>query len=162
LERDGPPNGLVVNATLAGTSGLRFLRAAHTAYPCMTLLLVSAAIEEKHIACAYNLHASYLTKPIRREQIHAFARLVDPATRLKSSIDGWRVRYGLRDAEVDVFAGAVRGEARDQSAERRGSSPLTIKVHVASLLRRTGDASLHHAVERFLRELARIPESPAP
>jgi hypothetical protein len=44
-------------------------------------------------------------------------------------------------------------EDRGTIAKFRGSSPLTIKRQVADMLPKTGDESLHAAVERLLREV---------
>jgi len=58
----------------------------------------------------------------------------------------------LSSAEGDVLLRACQGETREDIAIARGSSPQTIHKHVTNILRRTGDLSLHAAVERVLRE----------
>jgi DNA-binding CsgD family transcriptional regulator len=61
---------------------------------------------------------------------------------------------GLTNAESDLLRRSALGESRSEIADARGTSEHTIKTQIARLLHKTGDGSLHEAVERLLREVA--------
>jgi DNA-binding CsgD family transcriptional regulator len=80
----------------------------------------------------------------------------DGIHRVRLVAKSWQTRYSLCNAEFDVLLRAALGEDRDAIAERRASSPLTVRAHVAGILKKTRDASLHHAVGRLLRAALNI------
>ncbi|MEO8801522.1 MAG: hypothetical protein ABI551_26770, partial [Polyangiaceae bacterium] len=66
----------------------------------------------------------------------------------------WQDKYKLSDSEIDILIRAASGEPREAIALARDSSKLTIKKHVANLLKKTSDGSLLVAAQRLLRAIA--------
>jgi DNA-binding NarL/FixJ family response regulator len=58
----------------------------------------------------------------------------------------------MSNAQTDILRRAARGENRDTIAAFRSSSPSTVKRQIVDLLQKTGDESLHAAIERLTRE----------
>jgi DNA-binding CsgD family transcriptional regulator len=118
-------------------------------------MVLTGFIARESVNAAYDLEAEYVAKPVHKARIARFllAR-PDFEARLTQATAAWRERYGLSDAEADVLHRAAAGETRETIAAARQSSVLTIKAQVKNLLRKTGDDSLHVAVERLLRTLA--------
>jgi DNA-binding CsgD family transcriptional regulator len=67
----------------------------------------------------------------------------------------WAALYRLSLGETDVLVKAANGASRDEIAESRGTSSLTVKDQERRVHEKTGDASFHHAVSRLLREALR-------
>ena len=102
---------------------------------------------------AYLLGVDYLEKPVDRECIDRFLTSQLPLARkldLRACL--WQHRYELSNAHKDILFRAACGEQRDVIAAFRNTSPNTVKRQVVDLLQRTGDESLHAAIERLTRE----------
>ena len=65
----------------------------------------------------------------------------------------WSERYALSASEHEILAAAAHGKSRDDLVRARRVTRSTLKRQVFTLLRKTGDASLLHAVARLLREV---------
>jgi DNA-binding NarL/FixJ family response regulator len=116
-------------------------------------LVIVGSVEQSDINGACLLGAQLAVRPLSEGILERFVRSAAvSAAPVESAASRWQTRYRLSNAESDILLGAARGEDRESIAVRRKSSPFTVKTHVASLLRKTLDASLHQAVERLLRE----------
>jgi DNA-binding NarL/FixJ family response regulator len=153
-----PWSGFIVDVGLPDGLGIDVLRRARTRYPGTPALVLTGSIEPTHINAACSLGALYMIKgEITLQPACEFLRFVLSALplsgRLQHAARRWGTGYGLTMAELDVLVGAALGESRETVAERRGSALGTVKTQIASLLRKTGDSSLHEAATRLLHEV---------
>lgn len=82
------------------------------------------------------------------------------AARIQDVAHDWSAQYRLSPAELDILVAAAEGKSRKELLVMRNVAASTLKRQVFTLIRKTGDASLLHAVARLLREtLGRRPES---
>jgi two-component system response regulator DevR len=144
-----------IDLGLPDGSGLDVLAHARIEYPNTPAMVLTGCLDRHAVNTAFDLDAEYVLKPIERSRIERFlfAR-PDFATRLRATVDAWRQRHGLSEAEADVLLRAAMGGCRESIAEERGGSPHTVRTHVTNLLQKTGDRCLHNAVARVLREIA--------
>jgi DNA-binding NarL/FixJ family response regulator len=154
LVADGRPwRALFLDLRLPDGSGLDVLARARAADSRAPAMVLTGSIEAEAINTAHDLRATYVVKPLDGARIARFLADAAPATMsLATVVARWTSAYGLRAAEADVLRRAAAGETREQIAAARVTSALTVKKQAANLLRRTGDGSLHAAVERLLRE----------
>jgi DNA-binding NarL/FixJ family response regulator len=147
-------SGMFIDVGLPDGSGLDVLawaRASHNRAPAMVL---TAWTEAETINAAFDMRAHYVVKPFAVERIKRFlADATSVASRLEPAFRAWVASYDLSEAEADVLWRSALGASRSSIASARDTSELTIKKQVANLLRRTGDGSLHAAVERLLRDV---------
>ena len=157
-------SALIIDVGLPDGSGLDLLARIRPAHPTTPAMLQTGRLDPELVNRAFDLRASYIVKPVLPERIERFARsaadVSNPASlaaRIDQLVHVWTAQYGLSKAEADVLLRAALGADRDTIAEERQSSPLTIKKHVANLLKHTRDESLRAAVERLLRAAADAP-----
>jgi DNA-binding NarL/FixJ family response regulator len=152
-------HGLVADILLPDGCALDVMAGWRTANPRTPALIVSHSTQREHINAAQRLDVRYLVKPFDPLDLEPFvASIASPSRRLKLVVRALRLRYGLSQTENDIVLGAVQGEDRDEIAARRRCSRLTVRAHVASVLKRTGRSSLRDLVESILREAAGIRE----
>ena len=81
--------------------------------------------------------------------------LLSPSTITTRSIEyvlsSWERRYKLTSSESEVLRLAIRHD-REEISVLRSVAPTTIKKQIASILQRTGDATLDRAIARLFRE----------
>lgn len=147
------------DAGLVDGSGLDLLANARKAYPTTPALVLSRFADARIMNAASRLHARYLTKvffdPKRlvrflRDAATSDALTPDPVS---AWAHAWGVRYELSPSETEVLFRYADGASREEIAELRESSPWTVKAEEESLCEKTGDASLHDAVTRLLRDV---------
>ena len=111
--------------------------------------------------------ARRLLETVRRSSLEQLAALPAAATdtrrrrrrrrvtarTLSSVASDWAERYGLSGTELEILILAAHGSSREALARDRHVTVNTIKRQIFTLLRKTGDASLLHAVTRLLREV---------
>ncbi len=146
----------VVDAGLAGEgSGLGLIAELTRTHPGAPAVLLGSHSRPSAANAAYLLGADYLEKPVDRACIERFMIARLPLTRrLELRTEFWQARYDLSEALRDVLCRAARGENRDTIAAFRSSSPNTVKRQIFDLLQKTGDETLHAAIERLMREAA--------
>jgi DNA-binding NarL/FixJ family response regulator len=156
--------GLIIDYQLPDGSGLDLLARARSRHPLVPALMLTGHNDREAANTAYDLDAEYLVKPAESAMITRFLTRAssrpaetDFAARIDRVVRAIANASGLSGAEADVLRRASLGESREDIAQARGSSPQTINKHVTNLLRRTRDPSLHHAIERVLREAGRPP-----
>lgn len=151
-------SAVVVDIGLPDGSGLDLITEVRQRDPEVAALVVSGGVDERRLAVAHHLGASYLLKPVDTSQLQLFAtrirsRVEGRGARVESVVRRWVSRYQLTTAETAVLGLAARGAPRAKLAELRGVAPSTVKKQVRVLLSKTGDESLIAAVSRLLREV---------
>lgn len=122
-------------------------------HPGTPAVLLGASHRPSVANAAYLLGVDYLERPVDRACIDRFMSARLPfAARVALRTERWRDRYKMSNAQTDILRRAVRGENRDTIAAFRSSSPSTVKRQIVDLLQKTGDESLHAAIERLTRE----------
>ncbi|MBX3185499.1 MAG: response regulator [Labilithrix sp.] len=151
-------SAVIVDVGLPDGSGLELISEARAKDPEVAALVVSGGVDERRLATAHHLGASYLLKPVDAAELHLFAvrtraRVRTRTARVEAVVARWALVHELTEAETDVLRLAARGARRSQLASLRGVAPSTVKKQVQVLLGKTGDVSLESAVSRLLREV---------
>jgi two-component system response regulator DevR len=155
LASRSPWTAFFIDLRLPDGSGIDVLAQARLDYPTTPAMVLTGSLESHAVNAAFDLDAELVTKPVVRTRIaHFLLSRRDFVGRLEQTASEWREQYALSDAELDVLRRAASGETRQAIASARSCSLLTIKAHVANLLQKTGDDSLHVAVGRLLRSVA--------
>ena len=151
-------SAVVVDVGLPDGSGLDLISNARERDPTVSALVVSGGVDERRLAAAHGLRASYLLKPVDTRQLGIFAlrmraKLETRAASIAAVIQQWTAEYELTAAEAAVLELAAHGAPRSRLAELRGVAPSTVKKQVQVVLTKTGDSSLSTAVSRLLRSI---------
>jgi DNA-binding NarL/FixJ family response regulator len=149
---------VVVDVGLPDGSGLDLINDARELDPEVSALIVSGGVDERRLAEAHDLGASYLLKPVDTRQLGLFAARMRSKTQRRTAkilavVERWTVQYELTPAEAAILELAAHGAARGRLAELRGVASSTVKKQVQVVLTKTGDASLDAAVSRLLRAI---------
>lgn len=149
---------VVVDVGLPDGSGLDLIVDARSHDPGVSALVVSGRVDERRLAEAHHLGASFLLKPVDTRQLGIFAARTRSRSqarheKIAALVERWRVEYELTPAEAAVFELAAHGALRASLAELRGVAPSTVKKQVQVILTKTGDTSLEGAVSRLLRAI---------
>ncbi|MGH7284084.1 MAG: response regulator [Polyangiaceae bacterium] len=146
--------GFLIDIGLPDGSGLDVLARARVQNPGTPALILTGSVNRDHINSAFDLNAHYVVKPPEGDRLEHFFKESDTFDeRLARVALAWQSRYTLSDAELDVLIRFVSGERRADIAAGRDISGLTVKKHVANLLKKTSDPSMPSAVQRVLREM---------
>ncbi len=86
----------------------------------------------------------------------AMITVIDPLDMPDVPVDRFVAAYGLTLAESEVCRLLISGAALDEIAETRGTSPVTVKNQVASILSKTGAAGRADLMRLLLRILPPI------
>jgi DNA-binding NarL/FixJ family response regulator len=149
---------VVVDVGLPDGSGLDLINDAREHDPAMSALIVSGGVDERRLAEAHHLGASYLLKPVDTRQLGLFAvrmrsKLRAREEKITALVQRWTVEYDLTPSEAAVLELAAQGAPRARLAELRGVAASTVKKQVQVVLTKTGDTSLEGAVSRLLRAI---------
>lgn len=149
---------VVVDVGLPDGSGLDVITDAREQDPAVSALIVSGGVDQRRLAEAHHLNASYLLKPVDTRQLGLFAvrmraKMRQRDAKIEALVERWSVEYDLTPAEASVLQLAAQGAARSRLAELRGVAPSTVKKQVQVVLTKTGDTSLEGAVSRLLRAI---------
>lgn len=148
---------LLIDIGLPDGSGLDVLEVLRALRPTTPALVLTGHREPAAINRACELGASYAVKPVSSSLIDAFVQsAASLRARLAFGADTWGQRYALSAAERDVLLRSALGESRERIAAARKCSTLTVKKQCAHILRKTGDATLHNAVARLMREIVGV------
>jgi DNA-binding NarL/FixJ family response regulator len=148
--------GLMVDVPLPDGSGLDILGQARAKATHLPALIITA-LHDNYIAhAAFQLGAVYLVKPIDdvhvKSFVHRASQMGSNHSHLDDVIGVWRGQYGLSRAEASILTMAAEGYNREAIALKRQCTRLTLKAQIHNIVQKTGDDSLHSAVERALRE----------
>lgn len=149
---------VVVDVGLPDGCGLDLITAARSHDPEVSALVVSGGVDERRLAEAHHLGASYLLKPVDTRQLNLFAvrmraKLKQRGERIAAVVEQWAAEYELTPAEAAILELAAHGANRAKIAKLRGVAASTVKKQVHIVLAKTGDASLEAAVSRLLRAI---------
>lgn len=149
---------VVVDVGLPDGSGLDVITDAREQDPAVSALIVSGGVDQRRLAEAHHLNASYLLKPVDTRQLGLFAvrmraKMRQRDAKIEALVERCSVEYDLTPAEASVLQLAAQGAARSRLAELRGVAPSTVKKQVQVVLTKTGDTSLEGAVSRLLRAI---------
>jgi DNA-binding NarL/FixJ family response regulator len=155
LGSEGRWSAFFIDVGLPDGSGLDLLAHARVDYPTTPAMVLTGCLEAGAINTTFDLGAEYVAKPVHKERITRFL-MAHPefSLRLQRAVETWRKRYALSEGETDVLGRSAAGETREAIAKVRHCAPLTVKTHVANLLKKTDDDSLFAAVGRLLRFVA--------
>jgi DNA-binding NarL/FixJ family response regulator len=147
---------VIVDVGLPDGSGLDVINDAREQDPAVSALIVSGGVDERRLAEAHHLGASYLLKPVDTRQLGLFAVRMRAKARQREAkiaaiVERWTVEYELTTAEAAVLELAAHGAPRARLAELRGVATSTVKKQVQVVLTKTGDSTLEGAVSRLLR-----------
>jgi DNA-binding NarL/FixJ family response regulator len=155
LEDGRPWRAAVIDMCLPDGPGLGVAAALKRVHPDVPTLIVTGNLDLRPTNAAYLMGLAYLEKPIDPACLERFmSSPLAISAKVRILAREWQRRHRLTEAQQDILRRAALGEDRHTIAACRGSSPLTIKRQVADMLPKTGDESLHAAVERLLREAA--------
>ena len=154
--REKSYTAVVVDVGLPDGSGLDLITEAREQDPAVSALIVSGGVDERRLAEAHHLGASYLLKPIDTRQLGLFAvrmrsKQNQRHAKIAAVVHRWTVEYQLTAAETAVLELAAHGAPRSRLADLRGVASSTVKKQVQVVLTKTGDTSLEGAVSRLLR-----------
>lgn len=152
--------GLIVDLKLPDGDGFQVVERARAADPSFPVLMITGHLDPDIAARAYAMGITFLPKPVRGENLLAFARRClshefRASARLEAQGFDWEARYHLTRTERDLLLDTARGMSREELIASRGIAETTLKRHVTNLLEKTLEASLDRAALRFLRELLR-------
>jgi DNA-binding NarL/FixJ family response regulator len=149
---------VIVDLCLPGRgSGFDVIAEVRRARLGTPMALLGRHLEPPAANAAYLAGADYLEKPINCACIERFMNVRLPLSeKIQLRSQTWQERHRLSGAQTDILCRAAMGENRDTIAACRSSSTLTVKRQIADLLRKTGDESLHAAIERLVREVVDI------
>jgi DNA-binding NarL/FixJ family response regulator len=156
LEAGGTWTAFFFDVELPDGSGIDVLAHARAAYPSTPALVMTGSTARSAIIGAYEHRAEFVLKPVVPRHIERFLATCAESfdARLAVVVDVWTTRYALSEAQSDILLRAARGARREAIARARGTTDLTVKTQIRSLLVKTGDDDLQGAVERVLRESA--------
>ena len=143
--------GQFIDIALPDGSGLDVLARARRAHPLTPAMVLTGRAEPEAINTAYDLRADYVVKPVARARIERFLTRACKPSGARDGFAAIVAQYGLSGADVDILRRAAAGQDRGSIAKARGSSILTVKKQIATMLAKTGSASFQALVVRCLR-----------
>ena len=153
--------GLILDRGLPDGDGFELIELAKSQDPSLPILVLTGREDADTPRGACVAAALFLRKPPDDEALHAFVlhalhvRAAGANAKIRETLAAWILRYRLTSAEVEVLRlTAADGLCREEIAQRRDSSPATVKKQTENILRKTGDRSLLSAALRLLREAA--------
>jgi DNA-binding NarL/FixJ family response regulator len=156
--KKGSFTAVIVDVGLPDGSGLDLISDARGHDPATSALIVSGGVDERRLAAAHHLGASYLLKPVDTQQLGLFgvrmrSKVRQRQAKISALVQRWTVEYDLTKSEAAVLELAAHGAPRSRLADLRGVAPSTVKKQVQVVLTKTGDTSLEAAVSRLLRAI---------
>ncbi len=144
-------------------SGLDVLARALSLYPSTPAIVLTGDDAPATINGAFDLNADVIAKPFNPRRLEHFLQSSAQSfdSRVECAVSACGSRYALSESERDILLRAVHGERRGVIAHERDTAEITVKAQIRTLLKKTGDDSLHTAVERVLREAAGRPPTPS-
>lgn len=154
----------VIDVGLPDGSGIDVLARARVVHPRTPALILTGVLSSQVANAAFDLGAACVAKPVNTVRLTQFLQEAlsgtDTPDALYDTARTWGALYGLSLAEMDVLIKTATGALRDEIAESRGSSSLTVKGQERRVHEKTGDVSFHRAVSRLLYEALRRKSNP--
>ena len=156
VARSGVLTGCLIDVDLpegarAGLELLAWIRETHRDLPCA---LVTGTCEPDVVNAGERLRARVIIKPATAELLVWLLEQVDRPTAEELPIAIARAAkadYDLTEREAHLLSWFVAGESQAGFLVQAGVSRSTFKSHRASILRKTGDATLEMLASRLLR-----------
>lgn len=153
-------SALVIDVGLPDGSGIDVLARAREVDVRTPALVLTGLLSSAVANAAFDLRAGCIGKPVSGIRLAHFlqdalsgpARGSDPVGDIARD---WAAACGLSLGETDVLVKAATGASREEIAELRGSSSLTVKDQMKRVREKTGHASFGDAVSHLLREAIR-------
>jgi DNA-binding NarL/FixJ family response regulator len=150
----------VIDLGLPDGSGMEVLAFAREVHLRTPALIVTGNISPEVVNAAFDLRAGCLAKPLESARLTRFfqeaaARPAGSFDRVQETVRIWAAASALSLGEADVLFKAANGASREEIAESRGASPLTVIDQERRIQEKLGDASFQDVVVRLLREAAR-------
>lgn len=152
--------GAVIDWKLPDQDGIELLAQVREDWPILPVLVVTAHVDPACINRVQELRAEFIVKPIRAENLSAFAQRVvgrPPLHTLKRSLDEIARNRRFSPTEHEVVTLIIDGVARSELAARLGVTENTVKTFVKRLLLKAEATSL----DQLLQEI-RVRASIAP
>jgi len=161
--------GLLLDVNLPDGSGLDFLEEVRQHDPRVPVLVLTGELDPTRTNRAQSLNAEFAFKPFNDSNLRSFAmrararqHATDPS--VAAVISSLVEEHKLTQREADVLVVVVQsdGSPRAAAAAALGFSPNTAKVHIGSILKKTGYARLADLARRILRDawVASRPKTP--
>ncbi len=153
LEGDDVWAGLLVDIGLPDGDGLELVLRVREADPLQPAMIVSALLDARTLALARRLSVPCCPKPWPQSEIEAFLSQASLRSRIDRTISAHAERHGLTASETDILRRAVLlGATREEIAQARGTSVLTVKKQIDTILLRSGARSFDALVAEVLRD----------
>ncbi|MEZ4337858.1 MAG: response regulator [Sandaracinaceae bacterium] len=151
--------GMLVDVTLPDGNGLDFVEEVRARDARVPILVLTGGFDPRRTNRAQTLDAEFAFKPLDVDNLVPFAERACAAFRVDdravAAVIARRAREsGLTPREMDVLGLVIasEGSPRMNTAEALGVSANTAKVHIGSILRKTGSQKLADLVQSILRE----------
>jgi DNA-binding NarL/FixJ family response regulator len=154
----GTFSALITDVRLPGRSGFEVLEEFRKLHPSTPAMVLTGYFDEdgSHRAC--DLGAQYVAKPITLSALMAFVtRRRSFKENVADTLDKWKVRWGLSNAEAEVLHCVACGDSFDAIAKTRGTAKATLVAQLGGVCRKTSNHSSGKMIARFLREAAGQP-----
>ena len=153
----------VLDEAISEGSVFEWLAEARRTHAIVPALIVGFGARSESVNAAFDLGASYLTRPLSSRRLLAFVRSATSRNRhVAAFAETWRLRYRLSASEKDILHRAALGDGPHLIADARHTSVLTVKKQVVALLKKTTDESMAGAANRLLREVVAAWDVPHP
>ena len=154
---------IVADLCMPGASGLEVLAHARARWPCVPAMLVSGRCDDDAVNAVFDYRVEFIAKPVESGRVRRFIMEAISKSdagafpaRVAAIVASRRRLYRLSEAEGDILERSARGETREEIALARGVKLDTVNKQATSLLRKVGERSFRHAVERAVREASGV------
>jgi DNA-binding NarL/FixJ family response regulator len=156
LETHGPFCGFLVDVDLGAESGLDVLTFARERYPLVPAAVITGHTERESINRAFALRASYVCKPVEKDELMPFvyrclAAEVTADDRVAALIESLVRRHTLSTREAELLVAAVAGTSRKTILQSKGISGNTLKTQIRHLLQKLDAPNLDEVAMGVLR-----------
>jgi DNA-binding NarL/FixJ family response regulator len=139
--------GLIVEIRPRDGSGFDLINAALSLQSHAPVLILTSTLDRDDSNRAQALHADYVCKPLEGSNLRAFLERCRQAGMLPATlVNNASAQYRLTPKERPVLASALVSSRREAIAKALDLAESTVKTHIASVLRKSGAASLEELV----------------
>jgi DNA-binding NarL/FixJ family response regulator len=147
--------GAVIDLGLPDGSGLDLERLLRKRAPGLPVLLITATRSDELVNMCQHLDLEIAYKPPKRKNLRVFALRASLARRidnkrLASALAALVEEHDIKPREQDVLVCILRGLSRRDIADTLGLAEPTVKMHIRSILKKTGMSSMHQLASEVL------------
>lgn len=156
IERHEKPwAAMIIDVSLPDGSGLDVLDFARAAGCASPALVLTVSHDPGTINRAFVRGARFMVKSGEWGPIESFVKsALSVEGRFDDIASQWARLYDLSRTELAILVATAKGASREQIVEDLDIVHVTLKRHIANMLKKTRDESLLHATTRLLREAA--------